>query len=349
MATLVALLFVSANVVSAQTYSFDPSAVTVTPGESVVGEGKILPNLVISSSAGNDVKYVSTATPYSPLQNAAYGANTGGVMNVHNACLPKEYGIADLGDQSFDPSTKKHDYVFNLVNGASAQSFNIQMVDWGDYLPFGACPSNHCGITAVAYNSNGDVVDSEEKFFTSSGAGHNNRVSVEYGTLGVPGDACTATDGQPGKFWVTLSGTGITQVTFHFNNFASMDPNVAISDINYTADARVPVTPPTQADMCANIDGVQTSVPTDYHLDASGLNCVQFQLGGAPSSSGNDAGGQVLGASTISNSNANSQGQVLGASTMAATGMFLSDLMNFMTLVGSASLISGLKLRSAKK
>ncbi len=52
-------------------------------------------------------------------------------------------------------------------------------------------------------------------------------------------------------------------------------------------------------DVCPNLDGVQTSVPDTYHYDASGKNCVQYQLGGPGSSNGGvGGGGQVLGLAT---------------------------------------------------
>ena len=71
-------------------------------------------------------------------------------------------------------------------------------------------------------------------------------------------------------------------------------------------------------DVCANIDGIQTSVPADYHIDASGRNCVQFSQSD-PGNSGGASSGQVLGASTIGGESTN-KGQVLGASTLGATG-----------------------------
>ena len=52
-------------------------------------------------------------------------------------------------------------------------------------------------------------------------------------------------------------------------------------------------------DVCANIDGIQTSVPGDLHLDASGKNCVAFQLGGPPPPPPAGPAGQVLGAATL--------------------------------------------------
>jgi hypothetical protein len=82
-------------------------------------------------------------------------------------------------------------------------------------------------------------------------------------------------------------------------------------------------TPNDPGDVCANIDGVQTSVPNDYHLDASQRNCVQFELGGAPD---NGTGG----------------GQVLGASTMAGTGA-AEDLLAMIFAVGSFSFGIGVR------
>ena len=56
-------------------------------------------------------------------------------------------------------------------------------------------------------------------------------------------------------------------------------------------------TPEVLSDVCANIDGIQTSVPDGLHLDASGRNCVAFELGGAPTPP--PVTGQVLGATAL--------------------------------------------------
>lgn len=56
--------------------------------------------------------------------------------------------------------------------------------------------------------------------------------------------------------------------------------------------------PTPRTDVCDNIDGIQTSVPDGKHLDASGLNCVEFQFGGPPPPPP-ATGGQVLGATTL--------------------------------------------------
>ncbi|MEK7497461.1 MAG: hypothetical protein AAB656_00910 [Patescibacteria group bacterium] len=92
-------------------------------------------------------------------------------------------------------------------------------------------------------------------------------------------------------------------------------------------------------DVCANINGVQTSVPNGLHLDASGRNCVSFEFGG-PGPNGNGGGGQVLGASTTS-------GQVLGASTTARAGT--AEDMIGLTLIASGTILVGTSLNAYKK
>lgn len=89
-------------------------------------------------------------------------------------------------------------------------------------------------------------------------------------------------------------------------------------------------------DVCANIDGFQTSVPNGLHLDASGRNCVSFELGGPPPTNG--GGGQVLGAST---------GKVLGASTTAKAGT--SEDMIGLVLVFSGTILVGTSFNAYRK
>ena len=83
-------------------------------------------------------------------------------------------------------------------------------------------------------------------------------------------------------------------------------------------------TPPT-TDVCANIDGDQAGVPDGLHLDASGLNCVAFQLGGPPPPSPATAG------------------QVLGASTLGATGAAEENI--FLALFALGSILVGTGVR----
>jgi len=64
-----------------------------------------------------------------------------------------------------------------------------------------------------------------------------------------------------------------------------------------TEEASPTPTPEVLGDVCDNIDGIQTSVPDGLHLDASGRNCVAFELGGAPTPP--PVTGQVLGATAL--------------------------------------------------
>jgi len=110
---------------------------------------------------------------------------------------------------------------------------------------------------------------------------------------------------------------------------------------------------PEQDDACLNLEDFQESVPEGYivdredncvpeptptplacsgtqHLDASGKNCVDYQLGGPGPST--ETGG----------------GQVLGATTMAKTGSFAENLYLAIMTLGGLFTFKGLK-KSFKK
>lgn len=87
-------------------------------------------------------------------------------------------------------------------------------------------------------------------------------------------------------------------------------------------------TPEVLGDICANIDGIQTSVPDGLHLDASGRNCVAFELGGP-------------GPST------DTSGQVLGASTLGATGLATDNAIALIFSLGASLLGIGIRKRYA--
>jgi hypothetical protein len=70
----------------------------------------------------------------------------------------------------------------------------------------------------------------------------------------------------------------------------------------------------------------------DTHLDASGTNCVAYQLGGPPAPPA--AGGAVLGATA---------GEVLGASTMAKGGSFESNLYLAIIVLGGILTFQGIR------
>jgi len=222
-------------------------------GESVVGLGLVpgLPGLNVAKSGGNDVVLVAQG-----LAPAAYGApNTVG-GSIANGCLGSGSGILDIGDpaQGYVTSSRVHHYVFTFAPGATATAFSLTLLDWADYLPFGASPDHVYGAELTAYAGD-SVVSSDELTFTSSSTRVQNRPSNEFGNLGVSGDACTATVGQPGRAPLSVKGSGITRVEFSFRNKASVDPNSALADLSY---ALTDMTPPV------------VSVPSSVSADATG-------------------------------------------------------------------------------
>lgn len=104
----------------------------------------------------------------------------------------------------------------------------------------------------------------------------------------------------------------------------------AMGDITGEYVACQPASTPTPTpdnDVCDNLDGIQSSVPDTYHLDAGGRNCVQFGVPGVESPTGGSTGA-VLGASTTG-------GQVLGATTLANTGVAQNNLFAMIFALGS--------------
>lgn len=83
-------------------------------------------------------------------------------------------------------------------------------------------------------------------------------------------------------------------------------------------------------DVCRNLPGIQLSVPAPYHLDASGLNCVEFGDPGTDTSSGAVGGASV-------------DGQVLGAASMAGTGTVQDTIFGLIFIVGCLATSFGLR------
>ena len=84
-------------------------AEALSAGQSVVGTGLLpsAPNLIISTSGGNDVAYIEALQ--SPV---AYGGTSSG-FDAANACAGPDT-IADLGTGTFVFTTKKHQYSFGF-------------------------------------------------------------------------------------------------------------------------------------------------------------------------------------------------------------------------------------------
>jgi hypothetical protein len=237
----------------------------IPAGTAVSGTGLLASGLTITKSGGNEIYKINAET-----YPAAYGANLNGVMNVINACSIPGGGIADLGAADLQGlarwETKNHAYEFDFEQ--PAQSFQIGVIDWGDFLPFGACPEGVCSMVMTAYNANGEVVGTTVKSFHATGDAINNRVTTEYGDMGKAGDACEAPEGQPGRFIIKVQGRSITRVTLGFANKESMDPNVAL----WLGPMEI------QKDGCYNFLALSTDANKTF--DFSGTADVQFCGGG---------------------------------------------------------------------
>src|SRR5262249_62436531 len=127
--------------------------------------------------------------------------------------------------QGYVTTSGVHHYVSPFAPGTSATAFSLTLLDWGDYLPFGASPDGVYGAKLTAYDANDSVVSSDELTFTSSSSLIQNRPSNEFGNLNVSGDACTASVGQPGRAPLSVEGSGITPVEYSFRKQAVQHPN----------------------------------------------------------------------------------------------------------------------------
>jgi hypothetical protein len=101
--------------------------------------------------------------------------------------------------------------------------------------------------------------------------------------------------------------------------------------------------PTPNPDLCPNLEGVQYTIPTDYHLDAGKVNCVQFGVAGPEPQPPSVSTPQVLGATTTGTR------QVLGASTMGKTGVSGENAMNLMFAFGMLLTTFGIRKFSSPK
>lgn len=200
------------------------SADPVNPGQSVVGPNALAAGLTIESSGGNAVVYVGEgAVP------AAYGASN--TTRLVNGCLGPGANIVDIGSASYAYAATSRKHTYGFVFASPISTFSALILDWGDYLPYGACTGGRCGIVATAYNGS-TVVATQEAGFTSTSTAAFSRPS-DAGNLSVAGDACTATPGQPGRMPITITGANINRVTIAFANPGSIDPNIAVQIVRF--------------------------------------------------------------------------------------------------------------------
>lgn len=202
-------------------------------GAAVKGLATIHPLLAVGAT--QDVQTaVESASPI------AYGGNLNGVPNAVNACIGSTWSAAGFfavgSPPSFSSNSRIHDYVFTFAPGITVSELTLRLADWGDNLPFGACPDNTCGAGIVAYDASDLELDRDELTFTSASAVISGRPTDEFGSLATAGDACQATAGQPGNVTFTVAAAGIAKVAFAFHNKPSEDPLVGFNGLAFEVE-----------------------------------------------------------------------------------------------------------------
>ena len=204
----------------------------------VKGLGTVHPLLAIGAT--QDVR---TAVEF--FSPTAYG---GGSLLVVNGCIASTWSVAGFfavgGPPTFTSTSRIHDYVFTFAPGITVSELTLRISDWGDFLPFGTCPSNTCGAGIVAYDAGNNELDRAELTFTSSSSLSSNRPTTEFGPLDGPGDACLASAGQPGNATFTVTAPGIAKVAFAFHSQPSVDPNVGFNALAFEVEQPLVVVAP---------------------------------------------------------------------------------------------------------
>ena len=196
------------------------------PGQSISGLGVFVPGLDIREANGNLVAPVSQGN-----LPPAYGAPSPG--DLVNGCAPPST-FADLGAaaSSYAPSSRTHRYVFTVEEGKTLSKISIGILDWGDYLPNGACADGKCAMVLTAYGpaetavgtvSGRKVKTPVEHALASSEVSFESPGANKY--RNPESDACSA---GTGNAVLTVEATGITKVVLAPAERGSLDPNMAV-------------------------------------------------------------------------------------------------------------------------
>ena len=234
--TLIIILFgVTVSAVSADDglVEVDFATLNLSPGESVVGVGKIADQLIIGDSGGNDVQFLVEGE-----EPAAYGSiPVGQTAPVINACMPNGVGFADLNPNNLE---RNHEYDFTFTDEQTVSMFSVGIADWADYLPFGANDDGIYALTLTGYDADGNVVDSDTYAFESPDSGFARRAIIDGELVDLvngAGDACRAAPGEPGTYTFVVEGTGIVEVELRFKDRPSVDPNISIFFVSYRLES----------------------------------------------------------------------------------------------------------------
>ncbi|MDO8107087.1 hypothetical protein Q6348_07735 [Isoptericola sp. b441] len=185
----------------------------LAPGDSVEGDGIYDANVSISSTG--DVRYLVEGSD--PVLYGAANDDLNSAVNTKNGCLGAAGGFGDVD--------RKDSFTFELADTVS--DFSLRMLDFGDYNPNHS--TNH-SVVMTAYDSAGNAIPGATDTLAFTTGTATNPTEMWY-----TGDACTATEGQPGNYLFSVAGTGIAKVTLEV--VQGLDPNIAFTDLNYTLES----------------------------------------------------------------------------------------------------------------
>lgn len=336
---------------TASAASGQPAAVE----ESVVGQGRLpgAPELIVETSGGNDVIAIGE-NQFPVAYGGTFTTEQGQRFDVPNRCLPDAgRGFADLGSGDFSHPTKKHEYTFTFPPGVSATAFSLALVDWGDFLPYGAAPNGIHAVSLNAYNAAGEVIATKQLSFFASGNGLR-RNSEEFGDTGISGDACDAQVGQPGQARLAVAAEGIARLTFSFANRESMDPHVALSLVRYTLADDDDDGVPDYTDNCREVANPEQE---DFDGDGAGDACdppARTSLTAASVLLDAALGGSRLGVLPRPSATLTSEGDPVAGRTIRFTGSSGAELCRAQTDAGGTAtcgpqpaLLSGMSYTAA--
>ena len=193
---------------------------TLELGASVEGLGSVHEDLNIQAP-GDAVKVAEGEAP------AVYGAPNGPGSIWNGGMDPDCGGFSDITTKE---AKAAHDYTFTFAPGISVTEFSLRMLDFGDYNP--SKSTSHV-VTMTAYDASDVQVDQMTLQYTSDGQG-NPRSPNLYGDLWYSGDAISASEGEPGNWMWTVSGSGIVRVELDFG--VGFDPNIAFDSLCFTIE-----------------------------------------------------------------------------------------------------------------
>ena len=202
--------------------------IDLAAGTSIEGQGVIDEALIVTASTATGVALLQGQEPF--LFTAPNSGNS-----TETGCG----NAATFGDASESEANRANDFTFSFANSGTVSLFSMRMLDYGDYNPAGA--TSH-GVSLVAYDASGTIVDKSTLSYTSSADLLPGDGGGAPGDLQIAGDACSAAPGDPGNYTFVVAGAGIASASLEFSHngdasYQVSDPAIAFADICFTLES----------------------------------------------------------------------------------------------------------------